>query len=66
MCKLLEWNDGTGMDEMSEAAMRWWAQVEARAIAASRGKMSTIRDMNRGHSNVVREGFRTLAGSTRT
>ena len=66
--KLLEWNDGAGMDEMSYEARKWWADIEARAVKASRGKMSTIRDMNTKKSTVVRGALRgvaaTGAGST--
>ena len=37
-------------------------QVEQRAIAASRGKMSTVRSHNVIKSEIVRGGMRAIAG----
>ncbi len=36
--------------------------VEARAVAASRGKMSTVRQQNTKSSNLVRDALRQVAG----
>ena len=63
-CNLLEWNDGTGVGEMSEPLLMYLAAVEERAVQASRGKMFTIRDYNRGHSNVMRDAIGAVASGS--
>ena len=57
---LLEWNDGSGIDLTSARCQRYLMQVALRAMRASRGKMSTVRDANRQHSNVLRGAMRSI------
>ena len=59
---VLSWNDGAALDEDAPAYLSYLGQVQARAIRASRGKMSTVRDMNTKRNNAVRGGLRAVAG----
>jgi hypothetical protein len=56
------WNNGEALDEFSKMFLAWMGLVEKRAIAASRGKMSTIRQMNVVHSNKLRGTIRNVTG----
>ena len=60
---ILLWNDGTGLDEMSEVFHAFVAAVEKRAVSASRGKMATVRGFNTTKSNLVRDGLRAVSGA---
>ena len=57
-----KWNDGAALDEYSEFFVAYVGMVEGRAIAVSRGKMSTIRQHNTVHSNALRGALRGVAG----
>ena len=59
----LLWNDGAALDPNSPKFLAFLAQVEQRAIAASRGKMSNIRSHNVVKSELVRGGMRAIAGA---
>jgi hypothetical protein len=63
MSALLLWNDGAALDPTSPKFLAYLKQVEQRAIAASRGKMSNIRSHNVVQNQVVRDGLRSIAGS---
>jgi len=56
------WNDGEALDEFSESFLAWVGLVEGRAVAASRGKMSTIRQFNTVRSNDLRGTLRNVTG----
>jgi len=58
-----KWNDGKALDEASTLFLAHIGLVEGRAIAASRGKMSTIRDHNTTKSNMLRAATRDVAGA---
>jgi len=57
-----KWNDGAALDEYSEFFVAYVGIVEGRAIAVSRGKMSTIRQHNTVRSNALRGALRGVAG----
>ena len=57
-----KWNDGEALDEYSTFFIAYIGLVEGRAIAASRGKMSTIRQLNQVYSNALRGAMRGVAG----
>ena len=59
---VLRWNGGGGLDETSKFWLAYLDQVEARAVLASRGKMSTIRDHNTLKSTLTRTTLRGVAG----
>ena len=61
---VLLWNNGAALDPTSPKFLAYLKLVEDRAIAASRGKMSTIRDKNTKKSNESRDGLRSIAGRT--
>lgn len=58
-----KWNDGQALNDASMLFIAHIGLVEGRAIAASRGKMSTIRDHNTTKSNALRAAVRNLAGT---
>ena len=58
---VLSWNDGAALDEDALAYLSYLEQVQARAIRASRGKMSTVRDMNTKRNNAVCARWRVRA-----
>ena len=57
-----KWNDGGALNEYSTLFVAYIGLVEGRAIAASRGKMSTIRQHNTVRSNALRGAMRGVAG----
>ena len=57
-----KWNDGEALDEYSQFFVAYIRIVEGRAIAVSRGKMSTIRQHNTVCSNALRGALRGVAG----
>ena len=50
------------LDERSTFFLAYIGLVEGRGIIASRGHVSTIRQMNTGRSNTVLKALRTVAG----
>jgi hypothetical protein len=57
-----KWNDGEALDEYSEFFLAYVGLVEGRAIASSRGKMSTIRQHSTVRSSALRGALRNVAG----
>ena len=57
-----KWNDGAALDEYSTFFLAYVGLVEGRAIASSRGKMSSIRQHNTVSSNALRGALRGVAG----
>ena len=57
---LLEWNDGRAIDPASPECQRYLRGVAERAVASSRGSMSTVRDFNRASDR--RAALREVAG----
>ena len=60
---ILKWNSGEALDEKSIFVLAYLGIVQGRAIAASRGKMSSIRYHNQSHSNSLRAAMGKVAGS---
>ena len=60
---VLAWNDGSAIDMQSPRFQAYLAQVQQRAIAASRGQMNTIRNMNTKKNNTTRDALRQVAGA---
>ena len=59
---LLEWNDGCALDMMSPECQQYLRGVALRAIASSRGSVSTVRSQNTVRSNDRRNAFRNISG----
>lgn len=59
---IAKWNNGEALDENSALFLAYVGIVQGRAIAISRGKMSTIRQHNTVRSNALRGALRGVAG----
>ena len=60
---ITEWDDAKAIAMTSRLCLKAIEQVAERAVAASRGKMSTVRSFNVKRDSNVRDALRVVAGT---